>query len=129
MVVLTGATVRVDGIVVDGSAKVFSGLTVCNNNIVPAAVATAVDVDELNIQDGRDNLREKKHLQEEGARKSTTDGDRRDTSRIGWIKVNACAGETLNREWCTWSSEVGIDASRANGENSWDWGNLRRLEL
>ena len=59
MVVLTGATVRVDGIVVDGSAKVVSGLTVCNNNIVPAAVATAVDVDELNIQDGRDNLREK----------------------------------------------------------------------
>ena len=59
VVVLTDATERVDGIVEVGSAKVVDGVIVCNDNILPAAVAFAVDVDELNIQDGRDNLREK----------------------------------------------------------------------
>ena len=62
VVVLTGATERVDGIVEVGSAKVVGGMTVCNDNILPAAVAFAVDVDELNISDGRHNLREKNAL-------------------------------------------------------------------
>ena len=62
MVVLTNATERVDGIVEVGSAKVFSGLTVCNDNILPVAVGFAVDVDELNISNGRHNLREQNAL-------------------------------------------------------------------
>ena len=62
MVVLTGATERVDGIVEVGSAKVVNGVIVCNDNILPAAVAFAVDVDESNISDGRDNLREQNAL-------------------------------------------------------------------
>ena len=49
MVALTAATERVDGIVEDSSAKVASGLTVCNDNTLPAAGAIAVDVDKLNI--------------------------------------------------------------------------------
>ena len=62
MVVLTDATERVDGIVEVGSAKVVDGVIVCNDNILPAAVAFAVDVDELNISNGRHNLREKNAL-------------------------------------------------------------------
>ena len=79
VVVLTGATERVGGIVEVGSAKVVDGVIVCNDNILPVAVVFAVDVDELNISDGRHYLREKMHLQEEGARKSLLDEDRRDT--------------------------------------------------
>ena len=62
MVVLTDATERVDGIVEVGSAKVVNGVIVCNDNILPAAVAFAVDVDESNISDDCDNLREKNAL-------------------------------------------------------------------
>ena len=71
----------------------------------------------------------KMHLQEEGARKSLLDEDRRDTIPEGWIKVNACAGESLNSVILAYSTEAGVDASLANGENSWDERTLRGLEL
>ena len=49
VVVLTGATERVDGIVEDSSAKIVSGIAVWYDNIIAVTVATTIVIDESSV--------------------------------------------------------------------------------